>query len=73
MRCRRSLLAVLLGVALLHTTAWAVGPDYAAMEVQPYEPPKAAPAFALPDLNGKTVRLDEFKGKAVMLVFWATW
>ncbi len=73
MRCRRSLLVVLFGIALLHASAWAAGPDYAAMQVQPYEPPKAAPAFALPDLNGKTVRLDEFKGKAVMLVFWATW
>jgi len=29
------------------------GPDFASMQVIPYEPPKPAPAFTLPDLNGK--------------------
>jgi peroxiredoxin len=32
-----------------------------------------APEFALPDLDGKTVRLSDFKGKVVVLDFWATW
>jgi len=33
-----------------------------------------APDFALPDLNGKVVRLSEFRGKKpVFLNFWATW
>jgi cytochrome oxidase Cu insertion factor (SCO1/SenC/PrrC family) len=48
-------------------------PDFGSMQVQPYTPPKAAPSLALPDLNGKTVLLEDFKGKVVMLVFWATW
>ncbi len=65
--------AVLLLAALLATPAVAAGPDYAGMQIQPYDAPKAAPAFALPDLDGKTVRLEDFKGKVVMLVFWATW
>ncbi|HUJ08494.1 MAG TPA: TlpA disulfide reductase family protein [Verrucomicrobiae bacterium] len=34
---------------------------------------KKAPDFALPDLAGKTVRLSHFKGKVVVLDFWATW
>ncbi len=34
---------------------------------------KPAPAFALEDLNGKKVSLADYKGKAVMLNFWATW
>jgi cytochrome oxidase Cu insertion factor (SCO1/SenC/PrrC family) len=65
--------AVPLLAALLAAPTVAAGPDYAGMQVQPYDPPKAAPAFALPDLDGKTVRLEDFKGKVVMLVFWATW
>src|SRR5205807_2422182 len=29
-----------------------------------------AKSFSLPDLTGKTVSLDDFKGKETMLVFW---
>jgi thiol-disulfide isomerase/thioredoxin len=34
---------------------------------------QAAPAFALVDLNGKKVSLADFKGKPVLVNFWATW
>jgi cytochrome c biogenesis protein CcmG/thiol:disulfide interchange protein DsbE len=34
---------------------------------------KPAPAFALEDLNGKKVSLASYKGKAVLINFWATW
>jgi peroxiredoxin len=34
---------------------------------------KTAPDFALKDINGKTVRLSDFRGKTVMIDFWATW
>ena len=34
---------------------------------------QAAPNFKLPDLNGQQVSLDQYKGKIVMLDFWATW
>ncbi|MCL5978674.1 MAG: TlpA family protein disulfide reductase [Nitrospirae bacterium] len=33
----------------------------------------AATDFTLPDINGKKVSLSEFKGKVVILNFWATW
>jgi len=32
-----------------------------------------APEFTLESLDGKTVSLSEFKGKAVLVNFWATW
>jgi len=51
----------------------AVPPAWKALEVQAYEPPKPAPAFALPALDGRTVRLEDGKGKALLLFFWATW
>jgi peroxiredoxin len=32
-----------------------------------------APSFVLPDLSGKVVRMDELRGKVVLLNLWATW
>jgi peroxiredoxin len=34
---------------------------------------RPAPDFALQDEHGKTVHLTDFKGKVVLLDFWATW
>ncbi len=34
---------------------------------------KPAPDFALTDLDGKEHKLSDYKGKKVLLVFWATW
>jgi peroxiredoxin len=34
---------------------------------------KVAPDFALQSIDGKTVRLSDFRGKAVLLNFWATY
>src|SRR5690349_7707838 len=34
---------------------------------------KPAPDFALQTLDGKTLRLSDFRGKGVLLNFWATW
>ena len=35
--------------------------------------PKPLPQFSLRQLNGKTVRSEEFKDNIVVLDFWATW
>lgn len=32
-----------------------------------------APPFSLPNINGKTVSLSDYKGKWVFVNFWATW
>ena len=63
----------LLAPGLFAAPALAAGPEFAAAGVQPYESPKPAPAFALPDLDGRTIRLADLKGKLVLLFFWATW
>jgi peroxiredoxin len=34
---------------------------------------KPAPEFELTDLDGKSVKLSDYRGKAVLLNFWATW
>jgi peroxiredoxin len=34
---------------------------------------KEAPAFSLKDMSGKTVSLNELRGKVVVLDLWATW
>jgi cytochrome c biogenesis protein CcmG/thiol:disulfide interchange protein DsbE len=34
---------------------------------------KAAPSFSLKDSNGATVTLADYKGKVLLLNFWATW
>jgi peroxiredoxin len=41
--------------------------------VKPAGTRKAAPEFALKDSNGQTVHLSDYKGKVVLLDFWATW
>ncbi|MBP2239460.1 peroxiredoxin [Cytobacillus eiseniae] len=34
---------------------------------------KRAPDFTLEDLNGNPIKLNDYKGKAILLNFWATW
>jgi hypothetical protein len=59
-------------IAVLAAAAHA-GPDFSALSVQPYEPPRAAPELVLPDVDGATVRLADLRGQVVWLFFWATW
>lgn len=41
--------------------------------VKPESERKAAPDFALKDADGRTVRLSDYRGKVILLDFWATW
>ncbi len=64
--------AAVVGMLLLAAQA-AAAPNWAALDAQLYESPKPAPAFALPDPDGKVTRLEDLRGKVVLLFFWATW
>ena len=75
---RRPLAASILIAAALWAGAAAAQPAAAPpawkkLGVQAYESPRPAPAFELPALDGRTVRLEDQKGKALLLFFWATW
>ena len=69
----RQFLAGLLAVAFVTAPALAAGPNFEALQIEPYEPPKPAPGFSLPDLDGKVRSLADVRGKVVLLFFWATW
>ena len=44
-----------------------------AASLKPDKDRHPAPEFALKDANGKTVRLEDYRGKVVLLDFFATW
>jgi peroxiredoxin len=63
---RKSLVVAVVLVAGLAGTVWAMGS----------RPPAAgmpASEFSLMDLDGKSHKLEQYRGKIVLLNFWATW
>ncbi|MBI5085628.1 MAG: redoxin domain-containing protein [Acidobacteria bacterium] len=49
------------------------GPEDSASSLKPASKRNPAPGFTLKDVDGKPVTLADFKGKVVLLNFWATW
>ena len=71
---RRAALAGLALTLLVAAAAQsATAPDFESMRIDPYSPPKPAPPLSLPDLDGKIHTLADFRGKVLLLFFWATW
>jgi cytochrome c biogenesis protein CcmG/thiol:disulfide interchange protein DsbE len=59
---------------LLLTSGCARNPrSESAASLKPEKDRKTAPEFELKDADGKTVKLSEYRGKVVLLNFWATW
>jgi peroxiredoxin len=71
-----ALLTALLAGCFLESCAFLPGedvPSVKAASVKPDKDRKEAPDFALKDADGKVVHLSDYKGKVVLLDFWATW
>lgn len=69
---RRVSLSVLVGVTMLVAVPLAA-PTRASSDVLPAASRKAAPALSLRDAAGTSHRLSDYKGRVVLLDFWATW
>ena len=63
------------GSLLLALASVAAAADQPAVRavLRPVKERKSAPPFALTDSSGKTVTLNNYRGKVVLLDFWATW
>ena len=59
--------------ALHHSRASATNPASKSNVVRFVANPEFAPPFVLRDLDGKIVSTEDWKGKVVILNFWATW
>jgi cytochrome oxidase Cu insertion factor (SCO1/SenC/PrrC family) len=44
-----------------------------ASHFQSYAKPLPLPSFSLEDLQGKMVQIKDYRGKVILLNFWATW
>jgi len=68
-------LVVLSGLCLVLSSSLSFGQVdlFWRMRVLRYEKPLAPKSFTAVDLEGKPVRLSDFRGNVVLLNFWATW
>jgi peroxiredoxin len=55
------------------STSMAADQDTVRAALRPANQRKPAPEFTLQDSSGKTVSLKDYRGKSVLLDFWATW
>lgn len=69
---RRALSLQALAMALV-LSACSSGSSTARSAIKPESQRRKAPDFALRDADGKLVRLSDYRGKVVLLNFWATW
>ena len=64
---------VAVGFAAVWLAGCGTGSDSVRAAVKAEMSRKPAPNFSLKDAEGKVVKLSDYKGKVVLLNFWATW
>ncbi len=73
------LLSITLGILILAIAFLGSGraaspsPPCDSFGIQRFPERKEAPVFSLNSLDGKKINLSDFKGKPVLITFWATW
>lgn len=67
MKTRKTLTLTILSLAFLVVFAFSISPLLA------MERGETAPDFEAVDFDGRQVKLSDFKGKPILLNFWATW
>ncbi len=70
---RLSIIFIAIYIVLIPSFIWAQSEFSANLGIVEPRTIKQAPDFALQTLDGQTVKLSDFKGKPVLLNFWATW
>jgi cytochrome c biogenesis protein CcmG/thiol:disulfide interchange protein DsbE len=71
---RGKLSAAYLGLQALNAALLVITPEGAlAADLKNVKDRQAAPNFRLTDSQGKQVQLSDYRGKVVLLNFWATW
>jgi cytochrome c biogenesis protein CcmG/thiol:disulfide interchange protein DsbE len=72
-RVRRGGHEVITTLKLVHSEQSLKSPEAQKMPFPLHARGEQAPAFSLPDLRGRSVALNNFRGKPVLLTFWASW
>jgi len=67
------LLVLLWAMMWLPSAVYAEHDSFEKMGVVPPRTSEPAPDFAVKNLQGKTVHLSDYKGKVLLINFWATW
>jgi peroxiredoxin len=74
-------LLAIAGVTVLKESLWlgenaslrSASDVFLRLNAEELNPPPPAPEFRLKDINGKSFSLRDYRGKVVLLNFWATW
>jgi len=71
---RRTLVTALVGLTVLSAGLASAQPDpFVAMNALRVTPPRALPDVTFIGLDGRAARVDELRGRPVLLTFFTTW